>query len=203
MKKSQVILILIITIIFFSCTDQGQNLEVSSPNKAIKIEFGLTTSGAPNYRVTHKEEVLIEKSKMGFDLKDQLPLNEGFEILNQKTSTLNETWDLPWGEQLQVNNHYNELIVELEQAQNGHKRRLNVYFRAYDDGIGFRYEFLKEQHSDSITILDENTEFQLTGDHTSWWIPGDWDIYEHLYNTSKVSEIDALAKRDHPNLAQT
>ena len=67
-------------------------------------------------------------------------------------------------------------------------------FRAYDDGIGFRYEFLKQKEADSLFILEENTEFKLTGDHTAWWIPGDWDNYEHLYNTTNVSEIDAKSK---------
>ena len=82
-------------------------------------------------------------------------------------------------------------------------RKLHIYFRAYNDGIAFRYEFPEQEGVDSITFMDEHTQFNLTDDHTCWWIPGDWDIYEHLYNTTKFSEIDATSKRDHPNLAQT
>jgi hypothetical protein len=101
-----------------------------------------------------------------------------------------------------VRNHFNELIVELEEVS-APNRKINIYFKAYDDGIGFRYEFLPQAGVDSVVIMDEHTEFQLTEDHLTWWIPGDWDIYEHLYNTTKVSEINALDYRNHPNLAQT
>tara|TARA_Y100001933_G_scaffold115760_1_gene115641 strand:- start:12450 stop:14381 length:1932 start_codon:yes stop_codon:yes gene_type:complete len=139
---------------------------------------------------------------MSFDFKDQNSLKSNLNIINSTTNTVNETWEMPWGEQKEVVNHYNELVVELEETV-APNRKFNIYFRAYDDGIGFRYEFLPQQGIDSIIIMDENTEFQLTEDYTSWWIPGDWDIYEHLYNTTKVSEIDAISKRNNADLAQT
>ena len=110
-------------------------------------------------------------------------------------------WELPWGEQRFVNNHYNELIVELEEKDSG--RKINICFRIFDDGVGFRYIFPEQEKMDTVIIMDELTQFCLTGDHTCWWTPGDWDIYEHLYNTTKFSEIDALAKANHPNLLQT
>ncbi|MGB0177975.1 MAG: glycoside hydrolase family 97 N-terminal domain-containing protein, partial [Owenweeksia sp.] len=78
-----------------------------------------------------------------------------------------------------------------------------LYFRAYDDGVAFRYELAKTDNTDTLLITDENTEFKLTGDHTTWWTPGDWDIYEHTYNETKFSAVDATSKRDHPNLGQT
>ncbi|RUA15614.1 MAG: glycoside hydrolase family 97 protein, partial [Flavobacteriia bacterium] len=139
---------------------------------------------------------------MGFDFKDQASLKNHLKIIGSTPNTVNETWEMPWGEQKDVVNHYNELKVELEETQ-APNRKFNIYFRAYDDGIGFRYEFLPQQGIDSIIIMDENTEFQLTEDYTTFWIPGDWDIYEHLYNTSKVSEIDAIAKRNNADLAQS
>ena len=139
---------------------------------------------------------------MSFDFKNQESLKDGLSIINSTTNTIDETWEMPWGEQKDVVNNYNELVVELEETQ-APNRKFNIYFRAYDDGIGFRYEFLPQQNIDSIIIMDENTEFQLTEDYTTWWIPGDWDIYEHLYNTTKISEIDAISKRNNADLAQT
>ncbi len=187
--------------IITSCKKAGP-ISVESPDKANSITFQLTESGEPVYTVSHGEEVIIAESKMGFDLKDQETLSSGFSILGTELNAINETWEMPWGEQREVVNHGNELVVMLEENTTPN-RKLNVYFRAYDDGIAFRYEFPEQEGVDSLTIMDENTEFQLTGDHMAWWIPGDWDIYEHLYNTTKVSEIDALSKRDHPNLKQT
>jgi hypothetical protein len=165
---------------------------ISSPGNINTIEFFLDASGAPHYLVKHKDKTVVDTSSMGFDLKDQAPLKAGFVIKKTSEKDFNETWEMPWGEQRSVVNHYKELLVELEESA-GAKRPLNIYFRAYDDGIGFRYEFPKEEGVDSLTILDENTEYQLTGDHLSWWTPGDWDTYEHLYYTNKISEINALA----------
>ncbi|NNE29373.1 MAG: glycoside hydrolase family 97 protein, partial [Saprospiraceae bacterium] len=115
---------------------------------------------------------------------------------------ISENWEQPWGEQRTVSNNCSELIVHLQEESAPH-RKMNIQFRVFDDGVGFRYALLAQEEIDSVAILDEKTEFRLTGDHTAWWIPGDWDIYEHLYNTSRVSEIDALSKSGHPNLAQT
>jgi hypothetical protein len=109
---------------------------------------------------------------------------------------------MPWGEQLTVTNNYNELVVNLEE-QSEAKRLVNIHFKVYNDGVGFRYEFPEQANLKEVLITDENTEFNLTGDHKVWWIPGDWDIYEHLYNETKFSEIDALSKRNHENLAAT
>ncbi len=139
---------------------------------------------------------------MSFDFKNQVSFAQGFIIKDSKVTAVNEEWEMPWGEQRIVNNQYNELVVYLEAAA-APSRRLNIYFRAYDDGIGFRYEFPEQDDVDSLIIIDENTEFNLPDDHLSWWIPGDWDIYEHVYNTSSFSKINAIAKQNHPNLAQT
>ncbi len=183
-------------------TKENTTTTVISPSTTISIEFMLNNDGSPNYIVKHKGNIAIDTSKMSFDFKDQASLQSGLKIIKVETNTVNEDWEMPWGEQRIVNNHYNEMIVNLEEEKPPN-RKLNIYFRAYNDGIGFRYEFPKQEAVDSLIIMDENTQFNLTGDHTSWWIPGDWDIYEHLYNTSKFSEIDAIAKGNHPNLAQT
>ena len=201
MKKISLLSLFSIILITSSCEKESATV-VTSPNGVNTITFQLTEKGEPMYSVVHGEEVVIGNSKMGFDFKDQESLSSGFSLLGTEQNTINETWEMPWGEQREVVNHGNELLIMLEE-QNTPGRKLNVYFRAYDDGVAFRYEFLPQEGVDSLTIMDENTEFQLTGDHMAWWIPGDWDIYEHLYTTTKVSEIDALSKRDHPDLASS
>ena len=182
-----------------STDNHQQSTLVTSPTGDISIEFLLADDGSANYMVKHKGATIIDKSQMSFDFKNQPPLGKGLQIVDIEKSTVNEDWEMPWGEQRMVNNHYNEMVVKLKEVEDP-ARELNVYFRAYDDGIGFRYEFPKQNGVDSLIIMDENTEFKLTGDHLCWWEPGDWDIYEHLYNTTRFSKIDAISKRHHPNL---
>ncbi|MCB9283947.1 MAG: glycoside hydrolase family 97 protein [Lewinellaceae bacterium] len=172
--------------------DQKQTTTLTSPGEKTTIEFALAEDGSPTYRVAYEGATVIDTSTMGFDFQGQPALQKGMKITGVKHSTTNETWEMPWGEQREVLNHYNEMVVSLQEAQ-APKRTLNIYFRAYDDGIGFRYEFPRWEGVDTLVIQNENTQFRLTGDHTCWWIPGDWDNYEHLYHTTKLSEIDALS----------
>jgi len=109
---------------------------------------------------------------------------------------------MPWGETKEVVNNYNEMIITLNNSDN-EISNFRIHFKVFNDGVGFRYDFPQLNNLDSIVILDENTQFNLTGNHTCWWIPGDWDIYEHLYNKTSFTEIDALSKVNHNNLAQT
>ncbi len=202
MKYHAIFTLFIASILLGSCQKENLGLKVFSPQNINSISFGLAVDGRPYYWVEHLGQTVVDTSFMSFDFKDQPHLGNTLKIIGSTSTETNETWEMPWGEQRSVVNHYNELIVNLEEKE-APNRKLNIYFRSYDDGIGFRYEFLPQEGVDSIIITDENTEFQLMGDHMTWWIPGDWDIYEHLYNTSKISEIDAIAKRNHPNLGQT
>ncbi|WP_247653558.1 glycoside hydrolase family 97 protein [Flavobacterium sp. CS20] len=175
-------------------------INLKSPAKTNTIFFDLTENGLPQYWVKHNDKLIIDKSNLGFDFKNKNVFTEPFSIKNTVENTVDEEWEMPWGEQRLVKNHYNQLKVEIE---NSSKQKLNLYFRAYDDGIAFRYEIPQQDGLKSLIIKDENTEFQLTGNHTAWWIPGDWDIYEHLYSTSKLSEINAKSYANDDNLAQT
>lgn len=199
----QSILILSLNILTFSCTpNETSEHHIKSPSENISISFFVDDTGIPSYIVKHKETTVIDSSTLGFDFKDQPSIAKGLNVTGAYTNTFTETWEMPWGEQRTVENEYNELILNLEETQSPN-RKLNMYFKAYDNGIAFRYEFLKQENVDSITIVDENTQFKLTADHKVWWIPGDWDIYEHLYNTTNFSEIDALVKQKDPNLNAT
>jgi len=196
---------LLIVLISFSvaCNSVSENkIEVVSPDGNIQINFELTIEGVPTYTVSHKKSEVIKSSKLGFDFENAVALSANFKIINTTNSSFHETWQMPWGEQIDVVNNYNELKVELQETSDL-KRKLNIVFRAFDDGVGFRYEFPEQENLSEALITEENTEFNLTGNHKVWWIPGDWDIYEHLYNTTMFSEIDALQYVGHDNLAQT
>ncbi|MEC7784829.1 MAG: glycoside hydrolase family 97 protein [Bacteroidota bacterium] len=184
-----------------SCEEQKskEDYSLSSPDEKNTLTFSLTDTGKPTYTIAHDGVVVVDTSAMGFDLKDLDALSEDFEIIKTETSAADETWQMPWGEQSEVRNHYNQLIIYLQETSEN-KRKLNIHFKAYNDGIGFKYEFPEQENLDEFIIADENTEFNLTGDHKTWWIPGDWDIYEHLYSETKFSEIDALAKANNPDL---
>lgn len=195
--------ILMVAIVFGSCSTKSKfDTNVASPNEKIKVAFSLSEKGIPTYNITFKDGDIIKASTMGFDLKDAPSLSENFEFVKATSSNFEEVWQMPWGEQLDVENKYNELKIELQETSEL-KRKLNIVFRVFDDGLGFRYEFPEQENLKDVIITDENTQFNLTADHIVWWAPGDWDIYEHLYNESLFSKIDALSKANHPNLAQT
>jgi hypothetical protein len=188
--------------LFMSCADKTNELSITSPDTKIVLNFNLNESGSPFYQVSFDNEMVIDTSFLGFEIKDLKALDKNFTILNSNTSSFNETWQMPWGEQIDVVNNYNELSVSLQEKEEPF-RLLNIVFKVFDDGLGFRYEFPEQENMKSVLITDENTQFNLTGDHRVWWIPGDWDIYEHLYSETQFSEIDAISKRNHPNLSAT
>ncbi|SFZ92756.1 Glycosyl-hydrolase 97 C-terminal, oligomerisation [Flaviramulus basaltis] len=200
--KLQFSILATVAFLLISCSKTETSFTVNSPDTNISVEFALSDSGGPMYLVTYKSKTVIDTSYMSFDFKDLPALKDNFKIVNSITGTADETWQMPWGEQIDVRNNYNELTVNLEE-QNETKRKLNIHFKVYDDGLGFRYEFPEQENLKEVLITDENTQFNLTGDHKVWWIPGDWDIYEHLYNETKFSEIDALSKQNDPNLNAT
>jgi len=175
---------------------------VVSPDRNIKVKFYLTTSGQPAYHVSFKGKPIIEESTLGFKLKDELPIKNNWEVVTKDLKEFNEKWEMPWGEQIEVVNHYTELVVGLKETKVPN-RIMRIVFRVYDDGLGFRFEFPQQEAMNTVIILDENTRFNLTGNHLCWWQPGDWDIYEHLYHKTRLNEIDALQYQNHANLAQS
>jgi len=200
-KKLTLALVSILMVFIYGCNNsKKQNLILNSPSQNNTIEFYLSVDGSPGYLIYHNNELVIDSSRLGFEFKNAGPMVNHFKIIGSKTNLLNETWEMPWGEQRYVVNNYNELVINLQENDFG--RKINLYFRAYDDGVAFRYEFPEQDSLKELIITNEKTQFKLTGDHMCWWAPGDWDIYEHLYHTSKFSEIDAFKGIDN-NLAQT
>ena len=200
MKIKFNILAFILVIAIVGCKENSEST-IFSLSKNIKVDFNLTKDGKPYYLVLKASEKVIDTSYLGFDFDNSIPFIDNFQIVKTSEREFNETWQMPWGEQLDVINHYNELKVELQEISQL-KRKLNIVFRVYDDGIGFRYEFPEQANFKEAFITNENTEFNLTEDYKTFWAPGDWDIYEHLYNTTKFSKINALQYVNQP-VAQT
>ena len=179
---------LIISALLFSALNVDADV-VTSPNGIVSIDFQLK-NGIPTYKVDYKGKPVIKESRLGLELRDGKNLMDGFEQLNATTSTFDETWQPVWGEVKEIRNHYNELFAELKQPSTD--RYMNIRFRVYDDGVGFRYEFPQQKNLVYFVIKEEHSQFAMTGDHTAWWIPGDYDTQEYDYTESKLSEIRSL-----------
>ena len=158
--------------------------EVTSPNGDVKVVFNLTGT-VPTYQVTYRGQLVIGGSRLGYELKEAENLLDGFTVAGEQTSTFDETWKPVWGESSTIRNHYNELLVRLAQPTT--ERLMNIRFRVYDDGVGFRYEFPQEGKLNYFVVKDERTEFAMTGDHIAWWIAGDYDTQEYEYTRSRLS----------------
>lgn len=164
----------------------------SSPDGNVMLSFSLKSDGTPSYKVTYKNKPVINESTLGFTLKKADPLTNNFKVVDTKKSTFKETWKPVWGEESEILNHYNELLVSLEQ--NNTNRKMNIRFRVYNEGVGFRYEFPSQKELTYFVIEEELSQFAMAGDHTAWWIPGDYDTQEYDYTESKLSEIRGLMK---------
>jgi alpha-glucosidase len=169
----------------------GERLSVASPSGDVTVEF-LLEDGSPHYSVDHRARSVIRPSRLGFRLKDAEPLDEAFRVATSSRRSVDETWEQPWGEVRRVRNHFNELRVELVEETPA-ARRMNVVFRVFDDGVGFRFEWPEQENLTSFEIMDELTEFALPENHEAWWIPAHYvRRYEYLYKRSPVSTLGAV-----------
>jgi len=177
-------------------------IEQKSPNGNIVLNVELNAQGTPVYQVSYKGQEIVKPSKLGIELNEENSLMDQFRINKTSTSTFDETWQPVWGESRDIRNHYNELLVEMEKPSNG--RFMNLRFRVYDDGVGFRYEFPQQKYLPYFVVKAEHTEFAMTGDHTAWWIPGDYDTQEYDYMETRLSEIRShMREAITPNASQT
>lgn len=169
---------------------------VKSPNGNVSVNFSLQGNGVPTYSMTYKGKAVVKPSRLGLELmKDkhaskglrETDLMNGFTVKDTQTSTFDETWKPVWGETATIRNHYNELAVTLHQASS--ERNIIVRFRVYNEGMGLRYEFPQQDSLTYFLIKEEHTQFAMAGDHTAWWIPGDYDTQEQKTQQSKLSEI--------------
>jgi len=167
----------------------AQDATVASPDKTLAVVISVDNEGRPGYAVSRKGTAVITQSRLGFLLTDAPKLERNFKIGASTTRTADETWEQPWGERRFVRDRFNELKVRLTETT-PLARSLDVVFRVYDDGIGFRYEFPDQPQLKTVNIGDELTEFAVADTGTAWWIPGgEWNRYEYLYHTTAVDEI--------------
>ncbi|KGO01605.1 glycoside hydrolase family 97 protein [Porphyromonas sp. COT-290 OH3588] len=166
--------------------------KLSSPGKKLEMNFQLNGQGEPTYDLKLADGTVVTKaSRMGFEMKDgKQSMDKNFEVTDYKTSTFDETWTPVWGEVKEIRNHYNELLVHLQQRATGN--RIAIRFRLYDDGLGFRYEFPAGKQQNFLVVQRELTEFALPGDMKAFWVPGDYDTQEYDYTTSRLSEVRGL-----------
>ena len=152
---------------------------ITSPNGLLKLNVSVNEKGEPVYELSYKGKEVIKPSKLGLELKDDPGLMDGFTLSDAKTSSFDETWEPVWGEVKQIRNNYNELAITLDQK--AQDRKMVIRFRLYNDGLGFRYEFPQQKNLNYFVIKEEHSQFAMAGDHTAFWIPGDYDTQEYDY----------------------
>ena len=198
--------------ILAGCAKQGPATDIqtlTSPSGNMEMTFQLSAEGTPQYALDYEGQKVILPSDLGFELRgvlkaqklvynadgtiskeDREPIQqfyEGFKVESVETASFDETWEPVWGEESQIRNNYNELLVNLVQTSSD--RKMAIRFRLYDDGLGFRYEFPYQKNLSYFVIKEEMTQFALAGDHTAWWLPGDYDTQEYNFTESRLSEI--------------
>lgn len=170
-----------------------REVSVASPDGDVRLVFKVDSQGVPTYSLSYKQKLVIKTSRLGLELKGAPGLMDGFSLAAADTSTFDETWTPVWGEECKIRNHYNELLVTLDQE--APKRQLKIRFRVFDDGMGLRYEFPLSRNLNYFVIKEEHTQFAMTGNHTAFWIPGDYDNQEYDYTKSRLSEIRGLMQK--------
>lgn len=184
--------------------------ELKSPNGNFVMDFSLSKDGKPTYQLKYKGKDVVKPSHLGFEFKtkhkemdfavqdrvedekakDIANFLSGFKIIDTKTSTFDETWKPVWGEVEKIRNNFNELAVTVSQPNTD--RQMIIRFRLFNEGLGFRYEFPEQKNLKYFVIKEEHSQFAMAGDHTAFWIPGDYDTQEYDYTESKLSEIKGL-----------
>ena len=205
MKRTLSLLLPSLLILLAACSSKALRLPtdalvLKSPDTQLELRFAVV-DGVPAYALDRAGEAVVLPSRLGFKLIGRNGLDGGFSLTGSSFDTFDETWEPVWGEEAQIRNHYNELLVHLKQEDG---TAMDIRFRLYDDGLGFRYEFPMENRLTYFKVAEELTEFAMAGDHTAWWISGDYDTQEYNYTKSRLSEIRRLNTDTRPyNASQT
>ena len=213
MNMKRILSAIAIAIFAVACAPkQGPVTDVQtlkSPDGVLEMTFQLTSEGTPQYALNYDGKKVILPSDLGYELRgvlkaqkivynadgtiskeDRQPVQsfyDGFAVESFETDTFDEVWEPVWGEEAQIRNNYNELLVNLLQTSTD--RKMSIRFRLYNDGLGFRYEFPYQKNLNYFVIKEEMTQFALAGDHTAWWLPGDYDTQEYNFTECRLSEI--------------
>jgi hypothetical protein len=170
------------------CVTIGNSQNLLSPSQKLSLTFSLSKEGKPTYSINYKNQSIVKESTLAILLKGLPALDANFRIDSIGQYKVNETWQPVLGEQLNIKNSYNQMTVALSQLSTN--RKINIIFRVFDEGVAFRYEFPKQKNLNYFIISDEISQFNLTGNHKTFWIPGDYDSQEYAYNETNLSAID-------------
>lgn len=183
-------LIALASIVLISCNAK-KTYAVKSPSQNNELIFDLTQSGQPQYRFSSNGKPVIEPSLLGFEFEGIKKMTEGFKIVATEVNTVNNVWEQPWGEFKKIRDHHNELIIHLTDAEG---RLVDIIFRVFDDGLGFRYSFPKQPNLDKVKISNEITQFSFPFDNDVWWIPvhSENSYYESFYRKTPMSQTDTI-----------
>ena len=198
MKRINFVLLALLVILVFCpihAVASDSLVVLKSPDGRLEMTFRVN-DGVPTYELCRDGKAVIKPSRLGFQLLDRENLDKGFQFTDKSISSFDETWTPVWGEEAEIRNHYNELLVTLQQQPRNDKDKptvMQVRFRLYDDGLGFRYEFPMDNSLRYFKIKEELTQFALTGDHTAWWIPGDYSTQEYNPTESRLSDVRRLS----------
>ena len=212
---NRILSILSSAVLLVACAQQGEVTDVktlSSPSGNMEMTFQLNAEGTPQYALNYEGQKVILPSELGFELRgvlkaqkliynadgtiskeDREPTQQfykGFVVESVDTASFDQTWEPVWGEESEIRNNYNELLVNLVQTSTD--RKMSIRFRLYDDGLGFRYEFPYQKNLSYFVIKEELTQFALAGDHMAWWLPGDYDTQEYNFTESRLSTLSYL-----------
>ena len=195
MKAAQALFAAVILLV--SCTAKtvqvpADALSLRSPDGKLELKFFLSPEGTPEYLLTREGKDVVLPSRLGFELVDQKDLKEGFSLTGTSFASQDQVWEPVWGEEASIRDHWNEVLVSLKQEKTD--AVMNIRFRLYDEGLGFRYEFPMENSLTYFKVKEESTQFAMAGDHTAWWISGDYDTQEYNYTRSKLSEIGGISR---------
>lgn len=186
--RKYIILLFLVT----AFTAKAQQFKTNSPDNAVQLIVALSAKGEVSYTLNYKNKPVILPSSLSMKLKEPAVNLNQFKLVKPDSSTYDQTWNTVWGEYSSIRDHHKEIRLQLED-KNGSGILMNVVFRVFNEGVGFRYEFPQQDKLLHFIVDDENTQFHLTGDHKTFWIPGDYDSNEYPYNETKLSEVNALS----------
>ncbi|RAK69402.1 glycoside hydrolase family 97 protein [Hymenobacter edaphi] len=185
----------------------GLAQRLHSPSHKLALQFGLSPAGEPTYQLSYGNRPVLKPSRLGVAVQGQSGFAQGLTVVRIDSTQHDDTWQPVWGEVKSIRNHYRELLVTLQQP-GPEQRQVQVRFRLFDDGLGFRYEWPRQPNLQYFTVTGEQTEFNLPADHKAFWIPGDYDSNEYAYTTSRLSQVDsspikAIEQKSAPQRVQT
>src|SRR5688572_18048691 len=185
MKKISVLLLLVSSYVL-----HAQKINIASPDGNLRLTVSTSAAGEVQYTVNYKNRPVIMPSTLGMTFKEPAVDLRRFTIISTDSATHNSTWEPVWGEYASIKDHHRQLRLSLKDKDKI-GILLNIVFRVFNEGVGFRYEFPQQDSLKYFVVKDENTQFRLAGNHKAFWIPGDYDTNEYQYYTTRLSEVDA------------